>query len=83
MVLSWVDGQPSAIKDGPGMRDNVELGRLQKGVTKHLKFEIKEADAENCKMLPTGAVGMHSLCSLKASLPRKRVRNSRPALQQC
>lgn len=74
---------PFSTKDGPEMFDNVELGRLSKGVTKQLKSEIKEADTENCKMLPTGAVGMHWLCSLKAVLSRKRVRNSRPAVQEC
>lgn len=52
------------------MFDNVELGRLQKGVTKQLKCEIKEADTEFRKVLPAGAVGMHSLSSLKALLPR-------------
>ena len=82
-VLSWVGANPFATKDGPGIFDNVELGRLQKGVTKQLKFEIEAADTENCKMLPTGAVGMHSLCSLKAILPGKRVRNSRPSFQEC
>ena len=33
-------------------------------------------------MLPTGEVGMHSLCSLKAILHSKRVRNSRRAAQE-
>lgn len=28
----------------------MELERRQKGVAEQLKFEIKEADTENCKM---------------------------------
>lgn len=52
----------------------MEVGRLEKGVTKQLKFEIKEADTENCKVLPTGAVGMHSL---------EGKSETRPAFQEC
>lgn len=50
MVLSWLGANPFARKHGPGMFGNVELGRLQKAVTKQLEFEIKEAGTENCKM---------------------------------
>lgn len=44
-----------------------------------LKSEIKEADTDKCKFTSNRQLE----CSLKAVLPRKGVRNSRPAFWEC
>lgn len=68
MGFSWVAGNLFITKDGAGMFDGAEQGRLQKGVAKQLKLEIKEADTENRKI----ASSRQLECSLRAVLPRKR-----------
>lgn len=45
------------------MVHSMELERRLKGAAEQLKFEVKEADTENCKMF-SSRVGMCSLCSL-------------------
>lgn len=79
MGFSWVAANPFVTKDGAGMFDGVEQGRLQKGDAKQLKFEIKKADTEKCKI----ASRRQLECSLKAVVLRKGVRNSRPDFWEC
>lgn len=79
MGFSQVAANLFITKDGEGMFDGAEQVRLHKRVAKQLKLEIKEADTENCKI----ASNRQLECSLKAVLPRKRVRNSQSASWEC